>query len=278
MKLPKDIKNALKDLPKGSEAYDRAYQEAMHRIECQGPRSIQFAKQVLSWITCAKRLLTATELQHALAVEVGETRLDEENLPQVEDMISVCAGLVTVDEESNIIRLVHYTTQEYFQRTQKQWFPDAHTDITTICVSYLSFDEFETGICRNDREFEQRLQSNKLYHYAAHNWGHHARETLALCQCVIDFLRKQSHVEASSQALFAENLDFLTGGYRKRFPDKRTGLHLAGYFGIEALVKLLLVTGEVDVDSKDSDGRTPLSWAIENGHKRVVEQLREYVI
>ena len=39
-------------------------------------------------------------------------------------MVSVCAGLVTVDEESDIIRLVHYTTQEFFERTQNIWFPN----------------------------------------------------------------------------------------------------------------------------------------------------------
>jgi hypothetical protein len=66
------------------------------------------------WITCAKRSLTTAELQHALAVEIGEPKLDEDNLLEIEDMVSMCAGLVTVDEESKIIRLVHYTTQEYF--------------------------------------------------------------------------------------------------------------------------------------------------------------------
>ena len=83
-------------------------------------------------------------------------------------MISVCAGLVTIDEESSIIRLVHYTTQEYFERTQSNWFPNAQTDITTICVTYLSFDEFGT-VCQDDEEFEERLQSNQLYDYASHN-------------------------------------------------------------------------------------------------------------
>ena len=58
------------------------------------------------------------ELQHALAVETGTSELDEENLLEIGDLISVCAGLVIADEESNIIRLVHYTTQEYLERTQ----------------------------------------------------------------------------------------------------------------------------------------------------------------
>jgi hypothetical protein len=53
-------------------------------------------------------------------MELDETELDETNLPEIEDMISVCADLVTVDGESNIIRLVHYTTQEFFERTWKK--------------------------------------------------------------------------------------------------------------------------------------------------------------
>jgi hypothetical protein len=111
----------------------------MKRIEGQAKDQEELAKQVLSWITCAMRPLTTSELRHALAVEVGQAELDKENLPEIEDMVSVCAGLVTIDGESNVIRLVHYTTQEYFERTQKDWFPNAEESITTSCVTYLSF-------------------------------------------------------------------------------------------------------------------------------------------
>jgi hypothetical protein len=134
MRSPKAIRTALGKLATGNNAYDIAYKDAIERIEGQVKHQYELAKQVLSWITCAKRPLYISELQHALAVEVGEAELDEENLPQIEDMISVCAGLVTIDEESNIIRLVHYTTQEYFERTWISWFPHAQIEITTICV------------------------------------------------------------------------------------------------------------------------------------------------
>jgi hypothetical protein len=128
----------------------------MERIEGQIKNSRELAKQVLSWITCAKRPLTTSELRHALAVEIGEFKLDEENLPEIEDVLSVCAGLVTVDEQSDVIRLVHYTTQEYFERTWNFWFPNAQKDIATVCVTYLSFDAF-TGFCLSDADFEIRL-------------------------------------------------------------------------------------------------------------------------
>lgn len=96
------------------------YKDAMNRIEGQVLDQKELAKKVLSWITCAKRPLTTSELQHALAVEVGESDLDEDNLPQIGDMVSVCSGLVRVDEESGIIPLVHYTTQEYFSANAKR--------------------------------------------------------------------------------------------------------------------------------------------------------------
>ena len=138
-------------------------------IEAQDTDSRELAEHVLSWIICAKRQLFTAELQHALAVEVCKPELNEENLPQIEDMVSVCAGLITVDKERNIIRLVYYTTQEYFERAQKRWFPNAETDITTICVMYLSSAVFESGFCETNNEFENGLQSNLLYDYAVRN-------------------------------------------------------------------------------------------------------------
>ncbi|KAI9854336.1 MAG: hypothetical protein M1813_001290 [Trichoglossum hirsutum] len=157
-----------------AKALDSAYKQAMERIEGQMGDQTALAKQVLVWITCAKRALTTSELRHALGVEIGTSIFDEENLPELEDTVSVCAGLVTVDEESDIIRLVHYTTQEYFERTWTSWFPNAQTDITNVCITYLSFNVFEMGFCQSDGEFEARLQTNVLYDYAAQNWGHHA--------------------------------------------------------------------------------------------------------
>ena len=180
----------------------------------------------------AKRLLTTSELQHALAIEFNEPDLDEDNLPQIEDMVTACAGLV-IDEESNIIRLVHYTTQEYFVRTQKQWFPHAEVEITVTCVMYLSFSTFESGFCLTDAEFEKRLRSNRLYDYVAHNWGHHARNTSNIDE-VLNFLQSKTKVEAANQALLAVKRWPGHLNYSQEVPQQVQGLHLAGYLGLRA--------------------------------------------
>ncbi|KAH0565067.1 hypothetical protein GP486_001549 [Trichoglossum hirsutum] len=258
---PKGLRTALRLLPKGSEAYDYAYQTALERIHGQSMDAQILAMQVLAWITCAKRPLAAIELQHALAVETGESALDEENLPEVEDIVSVCAGLVTVDVETNIIRLAHYTTQQYFERTQKVWFPNAEDDITTICITYLSFCNFESGLCPTDGEFEERLRMNPLYDYAAHNWGHHARKASDSNQAIISFLKNKAKVEAASQAMMAVKQHT---NYTQEVPKRVTGLHLAAYFGLVQVAHSLKLD-ERGSDLEDSCGRTPLSWAAENG-------------
>ena len=270
-----EIQNALKRLPRGSEAYDEAYKDAMERIEEQDVDGKKLAKQVLLWIVSARRSLATAELQHALAVEVGKSVFNAKRQPDIEDIVSVCAGLVTIDKESNVFRLVHYTTQDYFEQTQSHWFPNAETYITTICITYLSFDIFTHGFCQTDNEFEERLRSNQFFEYAAQNWGHHARKASTLSQAVVKFLMCEAQVNASSQGLFATKRYPLPSNYSQQVPRGITGLHLTAHFGVESILKLLLQAGKVEADSKDEYGRTPLSWATGSGQEAVVKLLLE---
>jgi hypothetical protein len=274
----KAIKSSLKQFQKKSpgasedkklEVLSSAYEKAMERINGQQAGFQLLANNVLSWITCARRPLTTRELQHAIAVEINESELDEDNLPEIEDMVSVCAGLVTVNGESNIIRLVHYTTQEYFEQARNRWFPNAVVEVTTICVTYLSFSVFESGFWQTDSEFEDRLRLNPLYDYAAYNWGHHARAASAeVEQLIMRLLKSEAKVSSSSQAMIASNYQY------NRKPTQMTGVHHAAYFGLAEATTALLKNSH-DLDSKDSNGRTPLSWAAGSGHKAVVELLLE---
>ncbi|KAF2729730.1 hypothetical protein EJ04DRAFT_588331, partial [Polyplosphaeria fusca] len=161
------IKTTLDKLSKGSAALDDAYKDAIHRIEGQLAGDSEQAKNVLSWITYAQRPLTTAELCCALAVEHEEEELNPENIPDMEDLVSVCAGLIVVDEESRVVRLVHYTTQEYLERIRRTWNPRAQLEIASTCLTYLSFNEFKNGSCSTDAELRERLQQNVFLDYAA---------------------------------------------------------------------------------------------------------------
>jgi ankyrin repeat protein len=136
----KQVKSALAKLPQGSNKIDIAYEQVLERIDSQRPGHVELAKKVLSWVVYAKRPLTTRELCCALTVEPGDSKLDISNEPDIDDMVSVCAGLVVVDEESSIVRLVHYTTQDFLERISTEWFPDAELHIATICITYLCFE------------------------------------------------------------------------------------------------------------------------------------------
>ncbi|KAK1913102.1 hypothetical protein P3342_005038 [Pyrenophora teres f. teres] len=112
----KKVSTTLNNLSKGSAALNNIYKDALQRIKSHLDKHYELAKKVLSWITYARRPLTTAELCYALAAEPEEPELDPDNLPDIEDLLSVCASLVVVDRESAVIRLVHYTTQEYFER------------------------------------------------------------------------------------------------------------------------------------------------------------------
>jgi ankyrin repeat protein len=276
----------------------------MDRIRGQKHGFRKLAEQALAWITYATRPLTTSELRHALAVQIGRSELDKQNIPQLQRIISTCLGLLTVDEESNIVRLVHYTTQEYFEKTREAWFPNAEIDITTVCITYLSFSTFESGLCHTYADFKERLRSNEFYDYAVCNWGlhahtlfteneqrttdladnitevssftaqpigHHSRKTLKDLACLIlDFLKSRTKVSASSQVLLTSGDNRWDG---RQLPMKVIGTHLASCFGLREAMTSLLESG-YDPDSKDDyRGQTPLMWAAQKGHEAVVRPL-----
>ncbi|KAI5459592.1 hypothetical protein BGZ63DRAFT_360315 [Mariannaea sp. PMI_226] len=278
---PNGVRSAIKGFGKQSQGLGEyqqnrvlnlAYEQAMKRINRQTCERKALAMEILLWITFARRELTILELQHALAVKPERHELDNGDLPHARDMVSICAGLVTVDEESDVIRLVHYTTQEYLQWTQNRWFQNPDSLITTTCITYLSFTVFESGFCKTDHEFEERLKLYPFYKYAACNWAHHAPKLEAPSQ-VINFLRSHTKVEASTQAfMVAEDHKFTD--YSQIFPKKMMGLHLAGYFGVIKAVDELLRL-EQSPDLEDTYGRTPLWYAAQHGHVAVVKTLQE---
>ncbi|KAK2785207.1 hypothetical protein FQN52_008544 [Onygenales sp. PD_12] len=254
-----------------AEALAYAYDQVMERVNGQKPGLKNLAIKILSWITFAKRPLTVSELQHALAIRVGKLDLDEGDLPHIETMTSVCSGLATVDNESNIIRPVHYTTQEYFERTWERWFPNAHNDLTERCVTYLSFERFETGACETRYELDQRLESNVLYDYAAKNWGHHAgKSSIDGGSLILDFLHNTAKSSACGQAMRYEEY-----GFKDILETElSTSIHLAAYFGLWKSTSTLLEKN-VDIDARDNRGRTPLLLAAKKGHEAVVKLLLE---
>lgn len=235
------VKRALRDLPN---TLGETYDQAMARIEAQGEALRILAKKVLSWLVHAKRVLSVTELQCAVAIEPGTSELDGEFIPDKEILGSVCAGLVTFDTESRDIRLAHYTIKEYFDKEGRHWFQHAETDIARACLTYLSFDETKP--------------LSHFYRYAASNWANHARGAPErhLMPLILDYLCRDAKGSSPDRAM----------------PIHRSGIHVAVSFKLENTTLALIEMGH-DVNSPDFTGSTPLLKAVESGCTPMVQLL-----
>jgi hypothetical protein len=110
--------------------------------------------------------LTIIEVQHALAIEPGIEDFDKDALLDEDVLVSIYASLVTIDQESNIIHLVHYTTQEYSECIWITQFPNAQTSIAMACLVYISFDIFAEGYYYSHQEMEIRMHKYPFLEYA----------------------------------------------------------------------------------------------------------------
>ena len=199
----RDLKESLKSLPKD---LDKTYDDAFERIKQQDSRKKARADQILTLISCAKRPLKLEEMRQALSIRGGDTFLDPEAFPKTDSLISTCCGLVIVEDGSQIVRFVHYTTGEYFKRKLQDYCsPEAHGYFAGILVTYLSFTKFESfplekviedavdeaggvhfemplrkGVNAIKNYVRKLLERNVLLQYAAENWGHHTRDAFMI--------------------------------------------------------------------------------------------------
>jgi hypothetical protein len=248
----------------------------LERIYSQNKDDVLLAERVLSWISFAGRTLTVDEMRHAIAVlnlETEETRIDDEGVLDEDLLVAVCAGMVTIDKESRVIRLVHYTAQQYFKRIRNTKFPHAQVLITQACLRYLSLD-----IVRNvDYYAEDRLlalvQANPLLLYAAGYWGYHTigEPEHLLNDQILDFLTKDSRISFYILAVVYYKCPFFG---REEFPVEYR-LWLAANFPLKGIMKTLLQDG-VDVDSTSVRGETALIAATRRGNMEAVQMLVEH--
>lgn len=164
----KHVRNKLQALPN---TLTGAYDSTMQRIQDQEPDHKRIAFKTLAWLTHAIRSMSLKELQHALAIEPGDTELDDELVMDGHSITSLCAGLVTVDQGTNMIGLVHHSTKTYFEENREKCFPNFHASMTLSLATYLTLNVLQ------DIPIKLIVQQYPLACYAAQYLGEHARNT-----------------------------------------------------------------------------------------------------
>lgn len=116
---PEETRHALKKPPTTLE--DR-FKANMLRILRQSTYQRRLALDALLWIVWAKRTLNIKELLLALSIEPGRPGTNTSNLAVEGALHGACIGMITVENPSGIIRLMHKTMYDYLQETHTEWF------------------------------------------------------------------------------------------------------------------------------------------------------------
>ena len=253
------------------------YGVTIERIKAQGGDKSRLGLGALMWISHAERPLTAKELCHALAVELGSTDFSPDNIPSITTLVGCCQGLITVDKGETTVRLIHFTIKEYLS-ARPDIFSRPHSTMSEICLTYLNSQQIKVisastppDVCGGP---SPDIRNTPFLLYCSVHWGTHAKKEHSDCAMSLALqLFKEYHCHISWRFLIYE------AGYPDPDPEDFdegppfSGLHCSAFFGIVEIVAALIETRCYDLDEEDFGGRSPLVWAAWAGHEAVVKIL-----
>jgi len=121
-------------------------------------------------VSHSRRPLQVHELCHAIAIRIGSTNHNSDDILTLSTLINCCQGLVTLEKSGSTIRLIHFTLQEYL-RADPDLFNRAHSTMAETCLTYLNFQHI--------KDFSARLPSDPrsipFLEYSSIYWGTHMR-------------------------------------------------------------------------------------------------------
>ena len=250
------------------------YGATIERIKAQGGDKSRLGMEALMWISHAERPLSADELCHALAIELGSTEFNAGNIPSMTTLVSCCQGLIAADKEASTVRLIHFTLQEYIS-AHSDIFSRPHSAMAEICLTYLNSQQVKALSANPAPD----IQDKPFLKYCSVYWGVHAKKQLSestMSLALQLFKEYDDHISWKlllDEAGFPDpdDVEFLDPDDIGEGPPF-SGLHCAAFFGIVEIAAALMETGCYDPDGEDYLGRTPLVWAAE-GHEEVVKIL-----
>ncbi|PSR80200.1 ankyrin repeat protein [Coniella lustricola] len=258
-----EINEILRHIPKG---LGGIYQRLLQQI---GDKDALVP--ILQWVVLAARPLTLEELTVAAEIKTTST------LPVAQiTKNQLRLGGLLVKVEGDVVNLVHESAKEFFQSDQVNvkginmfhMGQETHRTLMQTCLAHV-----ERGYGSPGRTHEMSGHDPFLS-YASQYWPVHFHHAMHVIDAPSEFSRPFFRVDSPIR-------DEWWKAYWKQeknggSPPSFTLLHLAAYFGNVPWAKLLISKHARLISRKDNYGRTPLSWAVNQGHREMVELLLEH--
>ena len=181
--LPTDSarRKALNSLPP---TLDATYARILRRVN-ESNHDVQIMVQrSLRWIAHAQWALDVAELCEAISVNPGDTLLDREGIPAVEEILRCCSSLIRRSMSGSGLEFAHFTVKEYLQKLDEvadnefgayhiQELP-CQIELAEVCLTYLNLDDFGQVDVTDEEARTRRMRDYALRSYAVRVWRQHA--------------------------------------------------------------------------------------------------------
>ncbi|KAH6901135.1 ankyrin repeat-containing domain protein [Coprinopsis sp. MPI-PUGE-AT-0042] len=275
-----DVEKTLHDFPP---QIKDVYLQTWTRIVSQPSGKASLAASVLAWVLYATRSLTVEELRHAVASSLDTYSFEKTRLVSAEVMVGVCCGLLAIEKETGLVRLVHYSAQAVLQTLILESIPNPHSQLAAICMACLRDCGLQRSSLASADDLDAALTSTPLLEYAYHSWSVHGRESMhdpAAKSRLSNFIKEchafpilpgpRATFDRFSPLHVAAYFDLppsLAGPDQLRNPNHAseeqglTPLHLACMQNSRLAVEELLSLPRILINAPDKEGVTALIWA-----------------
>ncbi|KAH6870872.1 hypothetical protein BKA70DRAFT_1069663, partial [Coprinopsis sp. MPI-PUGE-AT-0042] len=165
-----DIRQTLEEFPLNIQD---VYLQTWNRVLEQRSSHVLMAKAALVWVLNSSRPMTIQELERAIATSPETYKFEPNRLAPGKTLMALCCGLLTLEEESRLVRLVHYTARDSLQGLLQDSFPPPHSHLAAVCMTHLMQCGFQNTTISSYGEFIAARRADPLLAYASDAWFVH---------------------------------------------------------------------------------------------------------
>ncbi|KFA45454.1 hypothetical protein S40293_10153 [Stachybotrys chartarum IBT 40293] len=181
------ILQVLQGIPEGMMSY---YQRTVTEM-AENKREKHIAKAILHWVVIAARPLTVSELCNALELDI-KTHLSSPKMA----IEGLCGHFVTIEQEANLVRLVHATAREFLFSEEAGEFRISKSEvqqrIAMTCLTILTGPDMQPPRHRRALEIKRTKPEPALLDYAIAHFSDHVFSASAskddLLEALVKFL------------------------------------------------------------------------------------------
>jgi hypothetical protein len=195
-----------------------------------------------------------------------------------------------MEKHSSLVRLVHFTAQNYLDRIQTEKFPDAHFEITQSLLTYLQFEECVEEVnydgdngaalfqycqyCLVHAQWCEAQLKDEIVRFLGETCKYHSQQYREIWysppwDCYI-WPRSLSPLWVAASANLVKTTSHLLE-LTQKYPDNQE-LTVAAYYGHQKICKLLLNKG-ADVNAQGGFCGNALHAAASRGYDNIVQVL-----